>query len=666
MNRRFLGLPRNWLTIVAWMSACLPAAVAVEERIGLLKKKCPEIPKLSSYASAPEPGFWINFPFFSPPAKPQGKIDTAVLEDLISSCWPTWGVRERKIAQRTLKDLKEGAGTQLERDLTGLKCANAKSAIVHGEMMTDNIAHWVRQKFVAGPFKQPPFKSFRVNALMAVAQKTKIRPVLNLSAPGGTSFNDAVRPEAVRKLEMSSARQFGHEVVRAGKGAIIAKYDICDAFKLIPGTPDQWRYFGFEWLGRYFFDVTTVFGSKSAPANFDGLPETAVNIARVWTGMPEKWIFRQLDDVPFVSAAGSGHTSKFAEAYVEICRRLRIPLAEMCEKREKAFGPGTTGTVLGVQFDTESQTWSLSPEKVASVVGTIDEVLLSAVVDLKTVQRLHGKLNDFSQMFDFSKGFRFHLLELLASFQNDDSSKRLVRKELKRDLFIWKNFVHAAKTGLPLAGVPCGPPIRTLNFVSDAAGAEMVWIDGKSVNASVPGDRGVASVGFDGAAVVFCGGTKWPTELLTRRKDRNGKFLGGKSTLLESVGLLSPFVTIPNKLRGKFVRLFVDNTNVVYGWEKRMCKSDAESSAVIRALHILEGKLECKVFVEHMRRLSTPAAALADRLSRSSTTTAADEALVAAVGWRPVSGALGQWLEQPTADWQLAEKLMSDIDKIIC
>ena len=161
---------------------------------------------------------WGVFPFFSPPEKPQVKIDTAVLENLISSCWPSWGIRERKIARRTLKDLKEGAGTKLERELTGLKCANARSATDHGEMMTDNIAHWVRQKFVAGPFKQPPFKDFRVNALMAVAQKTKIRPVMNLSAPSGTSFNDAVRREAVRKLEMSSAKLFGHEVVRAGRG----------------------------------------------------------------------------------------------------------------------------------------------------------------------------------------------------------------------------------------------------------------------------------------------------------------------------------------------------------------------------------------------------------------------------------------------------------------
>ncbi len=110
----------------------------------------------------------------------------------------------------------------------------------------------------------------------------------------------------------------------------------------------------------------------------------------------------------------------------------------------------------------------------ASVVGVIDKVLLSAVVDLKTVQRLHRKFNPFSQMFNFSKGFRFHLLELLASFQITDSSRRFVKRELKRDLFIWKNFVRTSESGLLLAGVPFGPPIRRLHFVSDAAGATLV------------------------------------------------------------------------------------------------------------------------------------------------------------------------------------------------
>ena len=69
---------------------------------------------------------------------------------------------------------------------------NAKSAFTHGALLTDTIAQWVKNKMVAGPFDEPPLANFRVNPLMAVQQKTKVRPILNLSAPKKFSFNDAV------------------------------------------------------------------------------------------------------------------------------------------------------------------------------------------------------------------------------------------------------------------------------------------------------------------------------------------------------------------------------------------------------------------------------------------------------------------------------------------
>jgi hypothetical protein len=85
---------------------------------------------------------------------------------------------------------------------------------------------------------------------------------MNLSTPKGESFNDAVAEELVQKLEMSSTRLFRHRIVEAGVRAIMAKFDIHDAYKLVPRHPDHWRLFRFKWLGKFFFDTTTVFGSK--------------------------------------------------------------------------------------------------------------------------------------------------------------------------------------------------------------------------------------------------------------------------------------------------------------------------------------------------------------------------------------------------------------------
>ncbi len=67
----------------------------------------------------------------------------------------------------------------------------------------------------------------------------------------------------------------------------MVKFDIQDAYKLIPGDPQQWGLFGFKWLGKFFFDITRVFGSKAAPEEFDALPETLVNIACTLSSTPK-------------------------------------------------------------------------------------------------------------------------------------------------------------------------------------------------------------------------------------------------------------------------------------------------------------------------------------------------------------------------------------------
>jgi hypothetical protein len=99
---------------------------------------------------------------------------------------------------------------------------------------------------------------------MAAVQKTKVRPILNVSSPKGNSLNDAIDIFTVEKISMSSPRLFAEELLKAGKGALFSKSDIVDAYKLIPNAVEQYRLFGFRWLNRYFYDKTKVFGSKEA------------------------------------------------------------------------------------------------------------------------------------------------------------------------------------------------------------------------------------------------------------------------------------------------------------------------------------------------------------------------------------------------------------------
>ena len=95
-----------------------------------------------------------------------------------------------------------------------------------------------------------------------------------------------------------------------------------------------------------------------------------------------------------------------------------LPLAEDCPLRKKSFGGGTNGTVLGIDFDSVEITWKSLSAKADGIVNVINMFLAVRTCILKDVQKLHGKLSDFSQMAEFMKGFRFQLLKLLGSFEN--------------------------------------------------------------------------------------------------------------------------------------------------------------------------------------------------------------------------------------------------------
>jgi hypothetical protein len=635
-----------------------------EEECGNLTLKNPEIPILNDYRGNPGPKFWENFPSNYPESICK-KVDVNKLRLYVQKCWFKWSYAKRKIAKQTLSRLKGKLPVDLVKNLDGISCKNAQSAIENGKFMTDQIANWIKKKFVAGPFAKLPAKKFRVNPLMAAVQRTKVRPIMNLTSPKGASFNEAVDMCKVQKLTMSSPKLFANSLVKAGQGAVFAKSDIQDAYKLIPNPVPEWRLYGFKWLGQFFFDTTLVFGSKCAPANFDCLAETLVNIVCTEENLNKGMVHRQLDDVPVVSARETKFAERFSAKYEEVCKNCQVPLAETCPEHEKAFGPSTYGTVLGTIFDSETMEWSLSRDKIASLQKVLAKFMGQKTCTLKDVQKLHGKLANFAQMCEFMKGFRYNLLQLLKKFEGDETAKKLIGTEVKEDLWVWKKAIATSHGGMPLGALFGEPPLKVVRFISDAAGAAFEWKEGRSRNITEDGDRGVASVEYDDGRPISVTILRWPDGLLTKSKSRKGAFFGSKSGTLEMVGLLLPFLSNPKELAGRHIVLEVDNTEVVYGWAKKQSKNDAETSLLIRCLHVMESLLECKIYVSHVKRCSTNVANLADQLTRN--TTCSGKVMEAVTGLlRPTkSKHLEEWLSWPVLNWNLPLLLCNDMENLL-
>jgi hypothetical protein len=94
---------------------------------------------------------------------------------------------------------------------------------------------------------------------MAVVRKGAVRPIINLSAQKGSSFNHNMDKYSLEKVHMSTAQCFGYAVRKCGQKAKMSKFDKKDAYKLIPAKKCDWNKHGFSWLGRNFLELQQIF-----------------------------------------------------------------------------------------------------------------------------------------------------------------------------------------------------------------------------------------------------------------------------------------------------------------------------------------------------------------------------------------------------------------------
>ena len=624
-----------------------------EVKTNIYKKKCPEILKLNDYKQLPSETFWKIFPKNLDMNTLKTPVNKAKLKKLIEKCKKSWTVHEIKIAEKALNDLTNGTTSHFKKIPKPTKNCNAKSSVFYGEMITDEVGHWLKKKYAAGPFNKPPFEDICISPLMASKQKTKIRPILNLSAPEGNSVNECMDACLFRKLEMSSAKKFGQGLHLAGKNAKFAKTDLQDAYKLLPCKKEEQKFFGFQWLDKYFVDISTPFGSRAAPANFDDFGETLKNITKTLTGTKEKWIHRQLDDIPVISPKNSNIAENFSKKYKEICTELNVPFAKDCVNHEKAFDITTHGTVLGIEFDSKNMKWKLPKEKHDETLAAISNFLDKKECSLLELQKLTGKLNDFGQMHTFCKGFKFYQNDFLKNFENKTNITKIISDEVKNEISIWAKNVQMCKNGMHIPLIINEAPFISEKYISDAAGPEIKHTLTQGFVISEKIDSGMASMGYENQNITSACIHTWPSKFF-KKFSRN-------SAILECIGLIAPFITNPEKVVGKSVLLQVDNTTCVFAWENRVAKNNEQLAILIQTLHILESAIPCRIYVEHVKRRSNRMAILVDNYSRLSTTKEPDIIALKNIKICKLDGPIVDWIENPTIDCNLPQKIAKHV-----
>jgi hypothetical protein len=625
-------------------------------RLGPIKN--PEVRQLSDYSSPPDKDFWDTFPSNTDFSNNSSTINRSVLKEKIISGVGILTASQYVRGLKTVEYLKNGAPSFQTKNLPGCHVKNAPTTCKNGAIVTDNIASWVKQKIVSGPFPSPPLDRFRVNGLIALEQHEKIRIVLNVSLPEKLSFNSNIDSSKLEKIHMSSPRSFGYSVIKAGKNAWMSKFDLCDAYKNINCKNEDLRLQGFYWLDKFFVENRQIFGARSSVCNFDVFGNTLKCLALSVSNISSEFVHRQLDDVPVVGPEKSNWCQDFSENYKKLCDELNVKLAKDCPKFEKAFTNCKSGKVLGILFDTRSLCWSLPEEKRIRTLKAIKLALESDAIDLLSMQKLVGRLNDVAIMCPFLSGFKRPILDDLCKLHENVPKKMKISADSKKDLLVWAGALMKPNAWLPIPREPCHPPISFKTFISDAAGL--------SKDGDWHSKPGVASIGLDESGkFIMAVNITWPSEMIRNSCDSKGVRYGDKSTTLEMIGILIPLLVLTVKLKKQHMVFYVDNMNCIFGWENKSLKGDISASIIIRSIHLISSFLGSTVHVRHAPRCSDWGSNMVDRMSRQKTMSKEDRSLLSSFDYLKVPPVLLEWICNPSEDWNFPYRLLSVV-KSMC
>jgi hypothetical protein len=482
---------------------------------------------------------------------------------------------------------------------------------------------------------------------MAVERNGNIRPIINMSLPKGTSFNDNLEEDRIEKVWMSTAKDFSYTVKEAGKQCLISKYDLKDAYKNIPAKKQDWAKQGFKWLGRHFLETQMIFGASPSVSNFDRLGNTLLELAVLKSGFPRNKVHRTLDDIPLVAPKGSDAAKNFGTEFKNICESSGVKIATNCPNNEKAFELATSGVVLGIGFNTENLEWFLPAKKADRILNVFKTAVESSHMNLNSVQKLMGQLNELTKMSPYVRFFKDAGNRMMREFSGNKSIYLEVSEALKSDIRFCAELVATARRGIPLASRPGLPPLSVVSVFSDAAGSKFAMMNGKRMSLNAPGDRGAACLIVENDSVAWSSIIKWPLPFLNEAVDKDGKFFGSKTTTLEVIGMVLAVLGCPEKLMGQSVVFHVDNIAIMYGWNNGSVKFDESASALLKFIQLAAAYLGTQVYIKHVRRCSDRWTCLADRLSRNSTTTKEDREILQCADRADEDEMLKQWLGKP-------------------
>ena len=164
-------------------------------------------------------------------------------------------------------------------------------------------------------------------------------------------------------LSYISVDDVAARVMRQGRGALMAKFDLKSAYRQVLIHPDDRWMLGVDWKGRLYVDKALPFGLRSAPMIFNAVAE-ALDFIIKQKGV--RWVGSfYLGDFSIVGRLECGRDLRVA---LQTCVRVGFPVAE-----EKTEGPATRITLLGIVIDSNLLELRLPREKLKKLRELVEK-----------------------------------------------------------------------------------------------------------------------------------------------------------------------------------------------------------------------------------------------------------------------------------------------------
>ncbi len=223
-------------------------------------------------------------------------------------------------------------------------------------------------------------------------------------------------------------------VLTVGKGALLAKMDIKQAYRNIPVHPDDRYLLGMEWKNEVYVDTTLPFGLRSAPLIF-----SAVADSLQWVMEKEgvSWLAHYIDDFITVGPPGTLECATNTAIMHEVCEKLGMPV-----ELDKDEGPATALSFLGLELDTVTLEVRLSVEKMGQLKALLGSWRGRKACKKRDLLSLIGSLTHTCRAVKPGRCYLRRLIELSTSARRLDQWVRLNR-EARSDLEWWYLFISA-------------------------------------------------------------------------------------------------------------------------------------------------------------------------------------------------------------------------------